>query len=176
MSEPPEQQHARSEEQRASGDTEETKSQTQAFGHSGLLSTEQGAKMEDMTTMKASYVQPKGPGIRLRGSRMELLEKHLAQTIREKIELQMKPAPCDPEYITTTHESFNVRGFVPLWERLTLTHDYKSEDGITFWSENLQRVQGVTPSRAPGAPFRKCCEFSRPIGERLDEPTPPSED
>ncbi|KAK7895419.1 hypothetical protein WMY93_020744 [Mugilogobius chulae] len=149
---------------------------TQKCGQCGLLSMEQGAKVEDITTVRATYVQPKDPGVRLKGSRLELLEKHLTETIREKLELQLKPAPCEPEYCSVTQESFTIQGFVPLRERVTPVHDYRSEESITFWSKNLQHIQGVTPVRSLVAPFRKCSEFSRPISERLDEPSPPPED
>ncbi|XP_055015996.1 sperm associated antigen 8 [Boleophthalmus pectinirostris] len=167
--------NSREEAAAASSSTE--KRRIQKLGHRGLLTEEQGAKMEHLTTARATYVLPRGPAVRLTGRRRENLEQNIARTIREQIELQMKSPPRDPvSCCSVTHESFSVAGFVPLTERLTPVHDYTSEPSVTFWSENHQHIQGVTPVRSPGAPFRKCSQFSRPIGERVDDPAPPPED
>lgn len=48
-------------------DNEETKIQTQRHGHKGILTVDQGCKMETVTTVKAAYIPPKDPGVRLRG-------------------------------------------------------------------------------------------------------------
>ncbi|CAL1569594.1 unnamed protein product [Knipowitschia caucasica] len=160
----------------ASSNSADEKRQIQRHGHPGLLSLEPGAKMEDTTTVKATYIHHQSPGVRLKGRRVELLEKLIAHDTREQIEQQMKPAVCESEFCSTSQQSFTVQGFVPLWERLTPVHDYRSENSITFWSENCQQVQGVTPVRSATEPFKKCSQFSRPISERLDEQTPPLED
>lgn len=157
-------------------DTAETESQIQKYGHRGLLSVELGAKMEDVTTVRATYVQHQTPGVRHKGRRIEFLEKQLAQSTRQRIEQQMKPAPCVPEYRSVTVDSYSVPGFIPFRERLTPVHDYKSQSAISYWSENHQHIQGVSPVSSANTPFRKCSNFSRPISERLDEVDPPLKD
>uniref|UniRef100_A0A8C7ZYA2 Uncharacterized protein n=1 Tax=Oryzias sinensis TaxID=183150 RepID=A0A8C7ZYA2_9TELE len=51
---------------------------------------------------------------------------------------------------------------------LLQNHDYKTEQAITFWSENYQQVQGVTPVQNQKAPFRRSALFSTPLSERLN--------
>ncbi|XP_056288064.1 sperm associated antigen 8 [Pseudoliparis swirei] len=150
-------------------DTPETRSQIRKYGHRGILTTDWESKMERVTTLKATYVTPKSPGVRLRGVRGELLEKQLADTIREKIHAELNPPSPETDFCSTTQKDFGVEGFVPLAPETTQVHDYKSDQAVTFWSENRQRVQGVTGVQNPKASFRKSALFSTPIGERLDE-------
>ncbi|XP_042369547.1 sperm-associated antigen 8-like [Plectropomus leopardus] len=81
----------------------------------------------------------------------------------------MNPPTPKTDFCSTTQRDFCVEGFVPLTPETTQVHDYKSDQAITFWSENCQRVQGVTGVRNLKAPFKKSALFSTPISERLDE-------
>ncbi|XP_022600119.1 sperm-associated antigen 8 [Seriola dumerili] len=157
-------------------DNEETKTQIQRHGHRGILTMDQESKMETVTTLKAAYVLPKGPGVRLKGIRGELLEKHIAQMISDKVHAQLNPLTPKTDFCSTTHRDFCVEGFVPLTPGTTQAHDYKTDQAVTFWSENYQLVQGVTPVQTLKAPFRKSALFSTPISERLDEIEPPLDD
>ncbi|KAM7369315.1 hypothetical protein PAMP_013591 [Pampus punctatissimus] len=150
-------------------DIQETKAQIQKHGHRGLLTMNQESKMETVSTVKAAYIPPKNPGVRLQGIRGELLEKHIAQTISEKIRGERNPLTHKTDFCSTTQKDFCVEGFVPLTPEATQVHDYKTEQAITFWSENYQRIQGVTAVGSLKAPFRKSALFSTPISERLDE-------
>ncbi|XP_047227986.1 sperm associated antigen 8 [Girardinichthys multiradiatus] len=150
----------------ASPDIEDPK---KIHGHKGMFTTDQRCKMDTLTTYKATHVPLMGPGVRLRGIRRELLEKHITQVIREKIHNEQSPPPPEADYSSTTQKDFCVPGFVPSRPKSTRVHDYKREQAITFWSENCQQIQGVTPIRKLNAPFRKSALFSTPISERLDE-------
>ncbi|XP_051267660.1 sperm associated antigen 8 [Dicentrarchus labrax] len=150
-------------------DTEETKTQIQRHGHRGILTMDQESKLENVTTFKAAYVPPKSPGVRLRGVRGELLEKHIAQMISEQIHAERTPPTPKTEFCSTTQTDFCVEGFVPLTPETTQVHDYKTDQAVTFWSENYQQIQGVTAVQTLKAPFRKSALFSTPISERLDE-------
>ncbi|KAM4528215.1 sperm-associated antigen 8 [Odontesthes bonariensis] len=119
----------------------------QKHGHAGILTTDRESRMESMTTSKASHVTPVGPGVRLRGIRRELLEKHVVQMISEKISEELKPLAPSTDYSSTTQRDFCVEGFVPRRPQTTKVHDYKTDQAVTFWSENYQRVQGVTAAR-----------------------------
>ncbi|TNN36684.1 Sperm-associated antigen 8 [Liparis tanakae] len=215
-------------------DTPETRSQIRKYGHRGILTTDWESKMESVTTLKATYVTPKSPGVRLRGIRGELLEKQMSDAIRpvvpmpfieslppeeamrtphvfaarkehsiastpggrrEKIHAELNPPSPGTDFCSTTQKDFGVEGFVPFdpettrlnplvaldnlkrviarLSRLEQVHDYKSDQAVTFWSENRQRVQGVTGVQNPKASFRKSARFSTPIGERLEEERPP---
>ncbi|XP_030005761.1 sperm-associated antigen 8 [Sphaeramia orbicularis] len=109
------------------------------------------------------------------GVRGELLEKQLAQMIREKITAEMNPPTPKTDFCSTTRTDFNADGFTTVPPEPSQVHDYKSEQAVSFWSENYQRIQRVTAVRSLNAPFRKSSHFSTPITERLDEPEPPSE-
>ncbi|XP_072228400.1 sperm-associated antigen 8 [Leuresthes tenuis] len=141
----------------------------QKHGHKGILTTDFESPMESMTTSKASHVTPVGPRVRVRGIRRELLERHIAQIISEKVSNDLQPLTPRTDYSSTTQRDFCVEGFVPCRPQTTKVHDYKTDQAITFWSENYQRVQGVTPAQTLEAPFRKSALFSTPISERLDE-------
>ncbi|KAM7393239.1 hypothetical protein PAMA_008067 [Pampus argenteus] len=150
-------------------DSQETRAQIQKHGHRGLLTMNQESKMETVSTMKAAYIPPKYPGVRLRGIKDELLEKHIAQMISEKIHAERNPPTPKTDFCSTTQKDFHVEGFVPLTPQATQVHDYKTEQAVTFWSENYQQIQGVTAVGTLKAPFRKSALFSTPISERLDE-------
>ncbi|XP_039856893.1 sperm associated antigen 8 isoform X2 [Simochromis diagramma] len=87
----------------------------------------------------------------------------------EKIHADLNPLTPKTEYCSTTQKDFCVEGFVPHKPETTRVHDYKTDQAITFWSENCQRIQGVTAARSSKGPFRKSALFSTPITERLDE-------
>ncbi|XP_025764683.1 sperm-associated antigen 8 isoform X1 [Oreochromis niloticus] len=87
----------------------------------------------------------------------------------EKIRADLNPQTPKTEYCSTTQKDFCVEGFVPFKPETTRIHDYKTDQAITFWSENCQRIQGVTAARSLKGPFRKSALFSTPITERLDE-------
>ncbi|XP_030599240.1 sperm-associated antigen 8 [Archocentrus centrarchus] len=153
----------------ADHDTEDTNAQKQRHGLKGILTTDLESKMESVTTHNAAYVAPKSPGVRIRGTRGELLEKHIAQMISEKIRADLNSPTPKTDYCSTTRKDFCVEGFVPLKPETTQVHDYKTHQAITFWSENYQQIQGVTAAQSSRAPFRKSALFSTPISERLDE-------
>ncbi|XP_078128105.1 sperm-associated antigen 8 [Sander vitreus] len=129
-------------------DNQQTRTQIQKRGHRGILTMDQESKMETVSTLKATYIPPKSPGVRLRGIRGELLEKHIAQMIREKVHAELKPPSPKTDFCSTTQKDFCVEGFVHL---------------------TPQTTQGVTAVKTLKAPFRKSAQFSTPISERLDE-------
>uniref|UniRef100_A0A3P8TJM3 Sperm associated antigen 8 n=1 Tax=Amphiprion percula TaxID=161767 RepID=A0A3P8TJM3_AMPPE len=149
-------------EERASAglDAEETKIHIQRHGHKGILSMDQESKMETMTTLKAAYAAPKSPGVRLRGT-------CLCLPPAKKLHAERNPPIPKTEYCSTTQTDFCVKGFVSSTPETTQVHDYKTDQAISFWSENYQRVQGVTAAQTSQAPFRKSAKFSTPISERM---------
>lgn len=48
-------------------DLKAEKKQIQRNGHKGIISMNLDAKMDAVTTFKATYIPPKSPGVRLRG-------------------------------------------------------------------------------------------------------------
>ncbi|XP_038143552.1 sperm associated antigen 8 [Cyprinodon tularosa] len=157
------------EEAVAALDIDDSKRSIQTIGHEGILTTEQKCKMETLTTTKAAHSPLKSPGFRQKGIRREQLEKHITQMIREKFQAELTPPEPEVDYCSTTQRDFCVLGFVPSRPKSKHMRDYKFEQAITFWSENCQKIQGVTPIRNPNSPFKKSSLFSTPISERLDE-------
>ncbi|XP_029301065.1 sperm-associated antigen 8 [Cottoperca gobio] len=153
----------------AAVDNQETSRQIHKHGHRGILTMDQESKMETVTTVRATFIPPKSPGVRLQGIRGELLEKHIAQMIREEAHAKLNPTSPKTDFCSTTQKDFCVEGFVPLSPETTQVHDYKTDQAVTFWSENCQRIQGATAVHTLKAPFRKSALFSTPISERLDE-------
>ncbi|XP_030290956.1 sperm-associated antigen 8 [Sparus aurata] len=150
-------------------DTGKTTAQIQKHGHKGILTLDEDSKLENVTTFKAVYIPPRSPGVRLRGVRGELLEKHIAQMISENIQAEQKRPTPKTDFRSATQKDFFEKGFVPCTPKTTQVHDYKTDQAVTFWSENCQRIQGVTAVKTQKAPFRKSALFSTPISERLDE-------
>uniref|UniRef100_A0A672JNU8 Sperm associated antigen 8 n=1 Tax=Salarias fasciatus TaxID=181472 RepID=A0A672JNU8_SALFA len=125
-------QHNWVEERAVAGlDTAEDKRRIQRHGHTGILTLDLGAKMENTTTLKSAFVAPKSPGVRRRGT--------------EERRAAMNPPAPKPEYRSTTQRDFSAQGFLPLPLQSTNGHDYKTEQAVTFWSENYRRIQVCRP-------------------------------
>ncbi|PWA13838.1 sperm associated antigen 8 isoform X2 [Gambusia affinis] len=137
-------------------------------GHEGLITINRGCKMETLSLFGASYIPLPRPEGKVKGVRKELLEKHLSQLIREKILADMKPEEVQPDYSTTQQRHFCAPGFIPSRPKPSTDHDYRNEEAITFWSDNYQKIQRVSPIKNPNAPFKKSSLFSTRIPDRLD--------
>ncbi|XP_015192387.1 sperm-associated antigen 8 [Lepisosteus oculatus] len=146
--------------------------QTHRYGHKGILSVDLISKVADITTVRESYTSPRKPGIKQRGIREELLEKYLYKTISEQVLEECNPGSPPRELISTTRHDYKMEGFKSVPPSPSKKHDLKSEQAITYWSENYQKLQGVTPVRSRDTPFKKNSSFSKPISEYLDEPMP----
>ncbi|KAM8872825.1 sperm-associated antigen 8 isoform 1-T1 [Synchiropus picturatus] len=150
-------------------DSADTWAKIQKYGHRGILTVDQNSKMESVTTQRAYFAPPKGPGVRLKGVRKVLKEKEIAEMISEKLEADSREPPPKTDFCTTTKRDFGVEGFVPAIPLPKKSHDYTKDQAVTFWSENYKKIHGVTNIRIPTAPFNKWAKFSTPISERLEE-------
>nr|XP_043867735.1 sperm associated antigen 8 [Solea senegalensis]XP_043867736.1 sperm associated antigen 8 [Solea senegalensis] len=140
---------------------------------SDVFVIDKDAKLESITTAMAAYLPPKSPGVRTKGTRKELLEKNIAhQVIRLATDVKSNAPTPETHFCSMTHRSFTVDGFEPVAPTATYGHDYKTDEAVTFWSENYPHTQGVTAVRNLEAPFRKSACFSKPINERLDDDSP----
>ncbi|XP_026883153.2 sperm-associated antigen 8 isoform X1 [Electrophorus electricus] len=139
-------------------------------GHRGILTVDITSKV--VSTVKAAYITPKGSGVRKRGLRTELLEKDLIKRISEQVHTELNAEPSAHELCSITRADYTAHGFKPACPAVTMDHDYKTDQAITFWSENYQKIQGMTPVRTRDTPFKKNASFSTPINESLDDLTP----
>ncbi|XP_061837047.1 sperm-associated antigen 8 [Nerophis lumbriciformis] len=147
-------------------DVQETREQLLRRGHKGIFTMNPEAKMENVTTLKASFAPPRSPGVRLRGIRSELLERRIAQIVRDNIQAERNPPLPQTDFNTVTQRDFRVNGFIPQITQNSHLHDYKTEQAISYWSDNFQQIQGVSSVESPNTPFRKCAQFSTPISEQ----------
>uniref|UniRef100_A0A3Q4IE20 Uncharacterized protein n=1 Tax=Neolamprologus brichardi TaxID=32507 RepID=A0A3Q4IE20_NEOBR len=98
--------------------TEDPKTHKHIHGHKGILTIDLESKMESMTTLKAAYVAPKSPVGRLQGMCLYL----------------------SPYIISLSYKRLKI--FLTFyWFNFLQVHDYKTDQAITFWSENCQRIQ-----------------------------------
>ncbi|XP_076139511.1 sperm-associated antigen 8 [Alosa pseudoharengus] len=138
-------------------------------GHRGILTLDMTAKVQGLSTIKSSYTPPKGPGIREKGLRGELLEKYLFEKISAEVQAEFNPEPPATEFCSTTQADYTMEGFRCVSPTiLSQEYDYKTDQAITLWNENYHRLQGVTAVTTKDAPFRKNASFSKPISEQLD--------
>ncbi|KAL7838256.1 hypothetical protein AOLI_G00266600 [Acnodon oligacanthus] len=146
------------------------KSHINRNGHMGILTVDMTSKMHGVSTVKAAFTTPIGPRVRHKGLRAELLEKCLIKTISEQIQADLNPELPAQELCSVTRADYGAEGFKSVRSAPSTDHDYKTNQAITFWSENYQKVQGVTGVGTPDGPFKKNTTFSTPISERLDNP------
>ncbi|XP_028830180.1 sperm-associated antigen 8 [Denticeps clupeoides] len=139
-------------------------------GHTGIFTQVSTAKIDGLTSVKAAYTPPRLVGVRLTGSRKELLEKELFTKISEQTHAELNPAAPATDFCSTTRADYTVEGFNSVIPLPSKNHDYKTEQAITFWSENHRHVQGMTAVTTSDTPFRKNAFFSTPISEQLDDP------
>ncbi|XP_066517723.1 sperm associated antigen 8 isoform X2 [Hoplias malabaricus] len=139
-------------------------------GHKGIIAVDTASKIHGVTTVKAAFTTPQDPGVRQKGLRAELLEKCLIKMISEQIHAELNPEPPAPELCSVTKATYTAEGFKSVCPAPSMDCDYKTDQAITFWSENYHKVQGMTAVRTGDTPFKKNATFSTPISERFDDP------
>uniref|UniRef100_A0A672KK73 Sperm-associated antigen 8-like n=1 Tax=Sinocyclocheilus grahami TaxID=75366 RepID=A0A672KK73_SINGR len=139
------------------------------YGHTGILTMDVAAKVQGISTFKATFNSPKSLGVRQKGSRAELLENDLIKRISNQIHAEMNAEPPAPELCSVTKADYKAEGFKSVHALLTTDHEYTAEQAITFWSDNYQKIQGVTAVKTKDHPFKRNATFSTPIGEQLDQ-------
>ncbi|PIO31639.1 hypothetical protein AB205_0046700, partial [Aquarana catesbeiana] len=124
-------------------------------GHRGILTTQLLDQIADSTTHQDSYRKP--------------ISDPTRQTVCEALTCAAEEVG---EMESTTKRDFHVDGFVPQTPLPTKSQDYCTDQAITFWTENLRSVTGVSDVRSRDTPFKKSSAFSTPISQYLDQPVP----
>ncbi|XP_051969726.1 sperm associated antigen 8 isoform X2 [Xyrauchen texanus] len=137
-------------------------------GHIGILTVDTAAEVQGVSTFNAAFSSPKSLGMRQKGKRTELMEKDLIKKISVQVHAELNPAPPASELCSVTKADYKVEGFKPVHAPLNM-HDYTTEQAITFWSDNYQKIQGVTAVKTKHCPFKRNATFSTPISEQLDQ-------
>ncbi|XP_018600246.1 sperm-associated antigen 8 [Scleropages formosus] len=141
-------------------------------GHKGILTLDFLSKFQGVSAVKAAFTPPRGPGVREKGIREELLKKQLYETIGEKVLEEFNFIPSSTEYVSSAKRDYDVEGFESTIPPPSQEHDYRNEEAITFWSDNHDKITGVSAVRTRDTPFKKNCTFSTPISEQLFEDMP----
>ncbi|XP_064424994.1 sperm associated antigen 8 [Latimeria chalumnae] len=144
-----------------------------ASEHKGILTIDLLGKTVNRTTTHDTFYPCPGPGVRLKGKREEMLERSLYQEIGKKVFDDLVPPPPPMQTVTTHSLEYRVEGFEPPPLPYTKTCEYKTEQPVTYWLENIHKIAGVTEIRTKDVPFRRCGAFTTPVEENLEEPKPP---
>jgi hypothetical protein len=138
-------------------------------GHDGLITTAYCSHLRDLTTHNDSYRPITGNGIRLQGSRAELLEKMLYERAKKELEEEAREQEKAEEIRSVTSKDFGIDEFVPMQRAPTAHHDYVNDQPVTIWTEMRDRVHGVSQVKPTfDSPFRRNAAFTRPISESWD--------
>ncbi|XP_013416545.1 sperm-associated antigen 8 [Lingula anatina] len=140
-------------------------------GHNGVLSTEFDAKAENLTTVRESYRPPTKPGVRQVGKKHELLEQMFFEQVSKEVHEDFNPPPPQPDYLSVTTKDFS-KEFESIKPAPTQPHDLTREQPVTFWTEHVDKLHGVSQIKTKDTPFRKNAAFSKPIDEYMDQPQP----
>ncbi|XP_069482875.1 sperm-associated antigen 8 isoform X2 [Ambystoma mexicanum] len=141
-------------------------------GHRGLLTTDMVSHMSDKTTTHDAYRKPVGDGELHKGKREQMMEHFLYKKFSKEAFDELNPAPHPPVKMSITHRDYLAGCFQSVPPPPTKDHDYRTEQPVTFWSENKHEVTGVSTIRTRDTPFKKSATFSTPISEYMDEPMP----
>lgn len=142
------------------------------YGHPGILTLNEKEDLSKITDFIDSFQHPKVNYVRQVGLRRELKERQLAEKIQRQMFNKMAEGPEKPNYKTTAMEAFNIEDFESKTPKPTQTHDYRSDQPLTYWSENYKKIHGVSMVTARDTVFRRNDHFSKPISEYWGEAQP----
>ncbi|KAF5909451.1 sperm-associated antigen 8-like, partial [Clarias magur] len=110
-------------------------------GHRDILTTDLTSRFHGVSTQKSAFTSPRGTGVREKGLRAELLKKDLIKSISEQVHAQLTPQPPAPELSSVTKTDYKVKGFRGVRPSPSTDRDYRTDEAITFWKENFEKIQ-----------------------------------
>ncbi|OCT56912.1 sperm-associated antigen 8 [Xenopus laevis] len=156
-------------------DCDSNSATTTGHGHLGIITTDLLGHLMDSSTYTDSYTNPTPTCTCHTGKREELLKMFLYKKFSKEILHEINSSAQEPTVTeSTTKRDYQVQGFVPRKPQASRTHDYCKEQAVTFWTENVHSISGVSDIRTKDTPFRKSSRFTTPISEYLDQPLPHS--
>ncbi|XP_071987843.1 sperm-associated antigen 8 isoform X2 [Engystomops pustulosus] len=84
----------------------------------------------------------------------------------------MSPAEETLVAESTTKRDYEAAGFIPRIPENRNTGDYHSEQAVTFWTDNVHHITGVSDIRTRDSPFKRSSAFSTPMSDYLDQSLP----
>ncbi|KAL5515702.1 hypothetical protein EMCRGX_G000906 [Ephydatia muelleri] len=140
-------------------------------GHKGILSTNFAASMEGLSTVKDSYAPASPVKVQNMGKRQELLTRQIYEMVSAEVHEEFHPPPSPPDYTSTMKKDFH-RDFVSTLPPPTKEHNVLTEDPLTFWSDNINSITGVSQVTCSKAPFHRNAAFSTPIEQYVGQTLP----
>ncbi|XP_064620500.1 sperm-associated antigen 8-like [Lineus longissimus] len=141
-------------------------------GHAGVLTTNFDAKPEKESTMQDSYRPPPKPAVRLHGKKQEMLLQMLVEKVSNEVDAEFNQPPEEDDWRSITHRDYN-KEFESRKIPPTTSHDYVSEQPVTFWSEHKDKITGVSQVKTGDTVFRKNAAFSQPADSPYWDKTQP---
>jgi len=141
-------------------------------GHNGLLTLDSDAKASKATTVRTSYAKPTFPQVANEGKRYQKLKSQMYDECVKEVSETFFPAPPKRELISIKQQDFDDENFKFIPPKPENPHSLYHESPTTFWSENLNKISGVSQARVPNAPFNKNTAFSKPLSEYTNEDLP----
>merc|ERR1712226_1758179 len=83
-------------------------------------------------------------------------------------EFHKNPNPYETEKVSN-YDDPNFKSVPPTPKH---EHSVYAKDQVSFWSENLEKIDSVSQMRVPGSPFRKNTAFTKTYTEYLNERLP----
>jgi len=141
-------------------------------GHNGLLTLDSDAKASKATTVRTSYAKPTFPQVANEGKRFQKMKSQIYDECVKEVSETFFPKPHESKMISVKKQDFDDNDFVFIPPKPEHPHSLYHERPTTFWSENLNKISGVSQARVPNAPFNKNTAFSKPLSEYTNEALP----
>jgi len=140
-------------------------------GNKGIITTKFDAKSKKTTTQMAAYSRPKYPPIRTKGVRSQFIEETFSSRFRNYLRTRKAESPEEEpiDYNSIYVKSFNKPEFVPTFPEPTRPHDVNTEVSVSYWSENAEKVHGVSQMNRKDDSFKKNSHFTMPVEDRYDD-------
>lgn len=143
-------------------------------GNRGILTTKFDEQVKRCSTYNAAHCRPRYPPNRTKGQRTMMIEQTLKQQFRNELHKQqeeMDKLTIEPtDYSSQYDQNHNRPDFVPFFPEPTMPHDVNTEMDITYWSQNADKIHGVSDVQRNNDPFKKNAQFTTPVNERFQDP------
>ncbi|CAF0797961.1 unnamed protein product [Brachionus calyciflorus] len=145
-------------------------------GHRGILTVNEQAPNSKYTVYKDDYIKRDNydPNGEPKGIRYKLTEQAIRNKLIDEMNQQVENDYQDEpnEYKSEFQEKYDVPGFRHEPPKPTAKHDLYSEMPVSYWTEQRNRVHGVTQFKTLDSPFRRNAAFSTPVEISLDQAKP----
>jgi len=143
-------------------------------GHGGLLTNLSKGQVSRDTTVRTSYKPPTFPEVAHEGRRFRSMKAQLIEECTRDVEEDFFKDHCAEPMpkMSVKKQDFDDPNFEFIPPKPEHPHSLYNETPMTFWSENLKEIEGVSRIGVDNRPFRKNAAFSKPYSEYKNEELP----